>query len=211
MRADRHCPVLTAAASGPTVPLLRLRALPMPGISVADRSGDTRVISERSASAAPRIASLWRGLWAGPGIAGPCATRPAVWPTSTDDHELLVALPGPWGSGAGADVGRDWDAGREGWVGEGLLPGGGQREVARPQAQRGIGAVAVAGRAVDLHRGLVERQRQQAHGGEFLAAGLAGVVPLAGRHVLGDGAQPGEPFAGVGDQPGVRRSWRCGS
>jgi hypothetical protein len=85
-----------------------------------------------------------------------------------------------------------------------LLPRGGQRQFAGPQAQRGIGAVAVVGRAgADLHRGFLQRQRQQADRGEFLAAGLAGVVPLAGRDVLGDAAQPGEPFGGVGDQPGL--------
>jgi hypothetical protein len=44
-------------------------------------------------------------------------------------------------------VGRDWDAGREGRIGDGLLPGGGQREFTGPQAQRGVRAVAVVGRA----------------------------------------------------------------
>ena len=101
-------------------------------------------------------------------------------------------------------MGRDGDAGRQGRIGDGLLPGGGQRQFPGPQAQRGIRGVAVAGRAgADLHRGLLQRQRQQPHGGEFLAAGPAGVVPLAGRDVLGDGSQPGEPFGGVGDQPGL--------
>ena len=73
-----------------------------------------------------------------------------------------------------------------------------------PQSQRGIRGVAVAGRpGADLHRGLLQRQRQQPHGGEFLAAGPAGVVPLAGRDVLGDAAQPSEPFSRVGDLPGL--------
>lgn len=40
---------------------------------------------------------------------------------------LAAGTPVRPGTGAGADVGRNWDAGREGRIGDGLLPGGGQR------------------------------------------------------------------------------------
>src|SRR5262249_761688 len=100
--------------------------------------------------------------------------------------------PGGLLAGPGSDVRGDGDAGLEGRGGGGLLAGGGQRQLAGPQAQRGVRAEAVVGRAgPDLDRGFLERQRQEPGGGELLAAGLAGVVPLAGRHVLGDAAQPG--------------------
>ena len=71
-----------------------------------------------------------------------------------------------------------------------------------PTAQ-GVGAVAVVGLVgADPGRGLRQWQRQQSGGGQFLAAGLAGVIPLAGCHVLGQKPQPGQLLCWIGDQAG---------
>src|SRR5260221_3182488 len=125
---------------------------------------------------------------------------------------LAAGTPVRPGTGAGADAGRDWDAGREGRIGDGLLPNGGQRQFARPQAQRGIGAVAVVGRAgADLHRGLVQRERQQPDRREFLAAGVAGGGPPArGRRARGGLGPPAAVRRGRGATGGGPRDRTAG-
>ena len=86
-------------------------------------------------------------------------------------------------------------------IGNGLLPERGQRQLAGPQAERGVRAVAVVGRpAPDLDGRLVQGHREQPGRGQFLAARPAGVVPLPGSQVLGQGAQAGDLLVRVGDR-----------
>ena len=87
-------------------------------------------------------------------------------------------------------------------IGDGLLPERGQRQLARPEAERRVRAVAVIGRpAADLDRRLVQGHREQPGRGQFLAAGPPRVVPLPGSQVLGQGAQTGDLLVRIGDQP----------
>ena len=77
------------------------------------------------------------------------------------------------------------------------------RDDAGPPAAGGDVLVVVDGRAgAHLDAGLGEVEREDGGGGELLAGRGAGVVPRAGRDVLGDGAQPGEALGVVGDEPG---------
>src|SRR5436190_21842320 len=77
-------------------------------------------------------------------VAGPTvALAPSrTWPWADRLAGRLIASPG---AGAGADMAGDGDARWKGRVGDRLLPGGGQGQLAGPQAQRGVAAVAVVG------------------------------------------------------------------
>jgi hypothetical protein len=70
---------------------------------------------------------VWRGpdqvSWS-PASLSSCVTRPGGAPTPTNDLELLEDFAVGPGTGAGAGVGGE---GMPGGVGDGLLPGGGQR------------------------------------------------------------------------------------
>jgi hypothetical protein len=99
-------------------------------------------------------------------------------------------------------VGGHAGVGRQPGIGHRCAPHGRDRQLARPQAKLGVRAVSVVGRpGADLDRRLVQRQDEQSGGGQFLAARLAGVVPLPGREVLGQAAESAQFLLRIGDRP----------
>jgi threonyl-tRNA synthetase len=126
--------------------------------------------TRRSSVPTKRRPARWRS---GSGTAGSCPPCPrAKLSTGSLTRSVRTDAGGGAGrpgsrdawmtAGQGGDVRGQGDAGREDWIRVWRLPGGGEREDAGPDRESRVRGVAVVGRAgADLHRGLVQGQREQ--------------------------------------------------
>ena len=148
-----------------------------------------------------------------------CARFP--WPPSSTDREwpaVSVRFQSAKGSRARRRVSRaqvfgDPDTGTQCRIGNRIEADRPQGDLARPDAELGVWAVAVIGRtAPDLHRALVEGHPQDGRGRQLPVRRRAGILPLPGGGLVADGPEADPLLVGVGSALlASRRPWHSGS